>query len=851
MPRGQLRLYLGAAPGVGKTFAMLNEGRRRHDRGTDVVVGFVETHGRARTAEQVGDLEVVARRHAEYRGTTFEEMDTDALIARRPEVALVDELAHTNVPGSPHEKRWKDVEQLLDAGIDVISTLNIQHLESVNDVVERITGVKQRETIPDDVVRRADQIELVDMTPEALRRRMAHGNVYKADRIDAALANYFRPGNLAALRELALLWLADRVDEGLEEYRERNSITEPWETRERVLVAITGAPGTEGLIRRAARMAHRSRGELLGVHVRNDDGLAGDGRSDAVERHRQLLADLGGEYHEVVASDIAAALAELARVENVTQLVLGASRRSRWAELIRGSVINRVIRLSGPIDLHVISQDASDGHHPIRLRGRGFRRGSALTPRRRLTGLAMAALGLPLLTVGLSRVRDDFTLGTVLLLFLLLVVAISAVGGPLLAIATAVVAFLCANYYFAPPLHQWTIEQRENLLALIVFLVVAGVVSTFVDAAARRARDAARARSDAETLARLAANLQHDDPLADLIVFVRSSFGLDGASVLARLEATANDPTPDTGGWRVEASAGSTPPVSPAEATFTLPLGEGVVLALVGGGLTGADRQVLNAFAAQLTAARDRARLSDAAAQATALTEANELRTALLQAVSHDLRTPLASIKASASSLRQHDIEWSAEDEAAFLETIEDETDRLTALVSNLLDMSRLQAGALQPMLQPVNLEDVIPAAIVSLGDRALGVVVDVPETLDPVRADAALLERVVANLVENAMRWSPGDRPARVTAGRVHDRIDVRIIDHGPGIKPANREQIFQPFQRLGDRGGTGVGLGLAVARGFVRAMEGELIIEDTPEGGTTAVVSLAVAATGSGAAS
>jgi two-component system, OmpR family, sensor histidine kinase KdpD len=834
MARGHLRLYLGAAPGVGKTFAMLNEGRRRHDRGTDVVVGFVETHGRSRTAEQLGDLETVPRRRIDYRGSTFEEMDVRAVIARHPDVVLVDELAHSNIPGAGNEKRWQDVEQVLDAGIDVISTLNIQHLESVNDVVERITGVKQRETIPDDVVRHADQIELVDMTPEALRRRMAHGNVYKSDRIDAALANYFRPGNLAALRELALLWLADRVDEGLESYRERHSITEPWETRERVLVAITGAPGTEALIRRAARMAQRSHGELLGVHVRNDEGLVGGGRPQAVERHRQLLADLGGEYHEVVASDIAAALAELARVENCTQLVLGASRRSRWAELMRGSVINRVIRLSGPIDLHVISQseDAASSHR-LRVRGRFFRRGSALDPRRRLAGLALAAVGLPLLTFWLSHLRDELTLASVLLLFLLVVVATAAIGGPLLAIATAVVAFLCANYYFIAPLHRWTIEAHENLLALIVFLVVAVVVSGFVDAAARRARDAARARADAETLARLAAHVQHDDPLADLIVFVRSSFGLDGASVLARSGET----------WRVEAAAGPTPPASPEAAQLTLPLGEDVVLALVGGRLTGADRQVLNAFAAQLTAARDRARLSEAAAQATELTQANELRTALLQAVSHDLRTPLASIKASASSLRQPDIQWSPQDEAEFLATIEEETDRLTALVSNLLDMSRLQAGVLQPTLGPVNLEEVVPAAIASLGERAYGVIVDVAETLDPVRADAALLERVVANLVENAMRWSPVDRPARVTAGRVHDRIDLRIIDHGPGINPADREQVFQPFQRLGDRGGTGVGLGLAVARGFVRAMDGELIIEDTPEGGTTAVVSLGVA--------
>jgi two-component system sensor histidine kinase KdpD len=834
MARGQLRLYLGAAPGVGKTFAMLNEGRRRHERGTDVVVGFIETHGRARTAEQLGDLEVIPRRKVAYRGAEFEEMDLEAVLARRPDIVLVDELAHTNVSGSAHEKRWQDVEAILDAGFDVISTLNIQHLESVNDVVERITGVKQRETIPDSVVRRADQIELVDMTPEALRRRMAHGNVYKSDRIDAALSNYFRPGNLAALRELALLWLADRVDEGLESYRERNNITEPWETRERVLVAVTGAPGTEALIRRAARMAQRSHGELLGVHVRSDEGLTGNARSDAVERHRQLLTDLGGEYHEVVSSDVAAALAELARVENCTQLVLGASDRSRWAELTRGSVINRVIRLSGPIDVHVISQEKDKERvRQERTHRRFMGRASALSPRRRFAGLAIAVIGLPLLTLTLAHARGDLTLASVLLLYLLVVVATAATGGPMLAIATAVVAFLCANYYFTPPIHTFTIEQHENVLAVTVFLVVAGVVSSFVDAAARRARDAARARADAETLARLAANVQQDDPLADLVVFVRSSFGLDGASVLARTDET----------WQIEAGAGPRPPTSPDDADLTLPLGRDVVLALAGGRLTGADRQVLNAFAAQLTAARERARLSEAAAQATELTQANELRTALLQAVSHDLRTPLASIKASASSLRQPDIAWSKEDQAEFLQTIEEETDRLTALVSNLLDMSRLQAGVLQPTLRSVHLEEVVPAAIASLGERAYGVVYDVPETLEPVRADAALLERVVANLVENAMRFSPGDNPARVTAGRVHDRVDLRVIDHGPGIAADSREQVFQPFQRLGDRGGSGVGLGLAVARGFVRAMEGELLIEDTPDGGTTAIVSLGVA--------
>ena len=355
MSRGSLRIYLGAAPGVGKTFSMLNEGRRRCERGTDVVVGIVETHGREKTLEQVADLEIVPRQSVEYRGTTFEEMDLAAILARKPEVALVDELAHTNVPGSKNEKRWQDVDELLDAGIDVISTLNIQHLESLNDVVERITGIAQRETIPDEVARRADQIELVDMSPEALRRRMAHGNVYPAERIDAALGNYFREGNLGALRELALLWVADRVDETLDDYRRLHGIERPWETRERVVVALTGAADGDRLVRRAARMAHRAKGDLIAVHVRPQDGLAGSS-ADALAEQRALVERLQGSYREIVGDDVGLALVGAARAANATQIVLGATRRSRWRELTQGSVITSVIRASGEdLDVHVIS----------------------------------------------------------------------------------------------------------------------------------------------------------------------------------------------------------------------------------------------------------------------------------------------------------------------------------------------------------------------------------------------------------------------------------------------------------------------------------------------------------------
>ena len=831
MARGQLRIYLGAAPGVGKTFAMLNEGRRRHDRGTDVVIGFVETHGRPRTAEAVADLEIVPRRVFEHRGAHFEEMDVDAVLARRPKVALVDELAHTNVTGSRNEKRWQDVLELLDAGIDVISTVNIQHLESVNDVVERITGVKQRETVPDEVVRQADQVELVDMTPEALRRRMAHGNIYPAERIEPALTNYFRPGNLTALRELALLWVADRVDESLEDYRERHGITEPWETRERVVVALTGAPGTEALVRRAARMAQRAHGDLLGVHVRSGEGLAGPS-TDAVVAQRRLLESLGGEYHELVGSDVAKTLTDFARLENCTQLVLGASHRSRLQELARGSVINQVIRASGAIDVHVISHAVPEGE-PMLKRHRPRRRSGGLPVRRQVAGWIAALVLLVVTTFILAQTREHHSLPTVLLIYTLIVVIVAVIGGIYPALAAAVAAFLLADWFFTRPIHTWTVDEGEHFVGLLVFMIVAAIVSVVMAIAARRTADASRARAEAEILAGMAATQTAEDPEHVLVAHLRSAFGLDAVSILRRTD----------GRWVVEASSGADAPVRPEQADLVDELAPDVVLALRGRELTADDRRVLVAFGAQLAGALERSALSREAASASALAKTNELRTALLQAVSHDLRTPLAAIKASVSSLRQTDVEWSDAQEAEFLEAIEEQTDRLTGLVANLLDMSRLQAGVVQPQLRAVGYEEVVHAAVWGLGELAARVDVDVPETLPPVRADAALLERVVANLVDNAVTASPEDRRVRVQARAVDDRVALQVVDQGPGIPAEERARVLEPFHRTGDaRSATGVGLGLAVARGFVDAMGGELVLDDTPGGGLTAILTFPV---------
>jgi two-component system sensor histidine kinase KdpD len=827
MARGHLRIYLGAAPGVGKTFAMLNEGWRRRDRGTDVAVAYVETHGRPSTAEQLRDLPVVPRKPIRYRGADFEEMDVDAILALQPSVALVDELAHTNVPGSRNAKRWQDVAELLEAGIDVVTTLNIQHLESVNDVVEDITGVKQRETIPDEVVRTADQIELVDMTPEALRRRMAHGNIYKPEKVDAALANYFRVGNLGALREIALLWVADRVDEAVEAYRATHGISEPWETRERVVVAVTGAPSGEQLIRRAARMAQRSHGELLGVHVQSGDGLAGP-PSELLERHRQLLADLGGEYHEVVGGDVAEALTQFARSENATQLVMGATRRSRFNELTQGSVINRVLRDSGPIDVHVISYDADEDATQKRLPMK--RRLPVLSKRRRVAGWVIGLVGAPLLTLALHNLRTHLTLPADMILYLLLVIIVAAVGGRLPALVAAAFAFLLVNWYFTPPFYTFTITETSNVVAVIVFLAVAIIVGQLVSIVVRGSADALRARAEAEALARVAGGLVGEpDSLDALLAHLRSTFGLDAAAVLR----------PDGDGWRVDSSSGSPVPTSP-DGYENLELVDDAQLVLVGPGLPAEDRRVLQVFIAQLDAALAHRSLAAQAASASALAEADFLRTAILRAVSHDLRTPLSSIKAAATSLLEQDVEWSTDDRRDFLRTIDEEADRLNRLVGNLLDMSRLEAGAVQAQVQPVALEEVVPLAVAGLGGRErLDLIV--PETLPQVLADPALLERALANLAVNALRYSPADRLVRVEAGAVGGNIDLRVIDSGPGVPVAQRESIFEPFQRLGDNGAdSGVGLGLAVARGFVRAMGAELELDDTPGGGLTAIISL-----------
>jgi two-component system, OmpR family, sensor histidine kinase KdpD len=826
--RGQLRIYLGSAAGVGKTFAMLNEGHRRRERGTDVVVAYIEAHGRPHTLEQVGDLEVIPRAELPYRGTTFEEMDLDAVLARHPEVALVDEFAHTNVPGSRNEKRWQDVNELLDAGIDVISAMNIQHLESLNDVVEKITGVPQRETVPDAVVRAADQVELVDMTPEALRRRMAHGNIYKAEKIDAALTNYFRIGNLAALRELALLWLADKVDEGLQRYREAHDIQATWEARERVVVALTGGPEGDTLIRRAARIAARSSGgDLLAVHVSRSDGLAGSDPA-VLANQRRLAESLGGSYHQVVGDDVPDALLTFARAENATQLVLGVSRRGWLASLLTGPGVSmRTMRASGDIDVHMVT-------HSYVGRGRALPRahGGGLNRRRQLAGYALAVGLPPLLTLALASVRGSINLTSDVLIFLAGVIGVALVGGFIPALIAAVAGSLLLNYYFTPPIYKFTISDVNNAFALLIFVAVGLAVSSVVDTAARRTKQAARSGAESELLATTAGSvLRGQGALAAVLDRVREAFAMESVTLLER----------ESGKWAQAGVSGDLPVTRPEDADVELPVGDNLVLALRGRPLPATDRRVLGAFAAYAAAALEQGRLSAAAEAARPIAEADRVRTALLAAVSHDLRTPLASAKAAVTSLRSSDIEWDAEDHDELLATADESLDRLAHLVDNLLDMSRLQAGALAVFPRSADLSEIVARSLDDLGPAARIVTVDIPDDLPEVAVDPGILERVIANLTANALRYSPAGAPPALTGSSLRDRVELRIIDRGPGIPEDHRDQMFVPFQRLGDTDNTtGVGLGLALSRGLTEAMGGTLEPDDTPGGGLTMTLSL-----------
>ena len=820
MKRGRLRVLLGAAPGVGKTYAMLEEGARLKAEGRDVVVAVVETHGRAATAALLDGQEVVPRRAVRHRGVELDEMDLDAVIARHPDVALVDELAHTNAPGSRHEKRWQDVEALLDAGINVMSTVNVQHIESLRDVVEQITGALQRETVPDSVLRKADQIEVVDLAPQSLRDRLAEGHVYPANRIDAALSNYFRLGNLTALRELALLWLADEVDTALKAYREEKGIDSKWEARERVVVALTGGPEGETLIRRGARIAARSAGgQLIAVHITSQDGLR-DSHPGALATQRALAEKLGGSYHQVVGDDIPRALVDFAKGLNATQLVIGVSRRSRLSAALTGpGTAATVIRESGPIDVHIVNHAAAGGRFALPNLG------GALSVRRRIWGAVVAVLGGPLVTAFLFATRSADSIAADVLGFQLLVVLVALIGGLWPALFAAVLSGLTLDYFFVEPIFSITIASPVHFLALVLYVLNAALVSYVVDQAARRSRASQRAQAESELLATITGSVfRGQDALQALVARTREAFSLSSVQLQVEGETVVSDGDAQDG-----------------DKVTSIPAGERGELLLRGGDLQASERRLLSVIAAQADAALEYRELAETAREVGPLAEADRVRSALLAAVGHDLRRPLAAATAAVTGLRSPGITWSDADRDELLATAEESLESLSALVTNLLDVTRLQAGAMAVTSVPVDVAEVVLPALDELGFGPSQVELDLPPDLPPVMADAGLLQRVLVNLVDNAVRFTPEGQHVRLSASAFGGRVEIRVADQGPGVAAERIDEIFVPFQRLGDTDNlTGLGLGLALSKGFTEGMSGTLTAEETPGGGLSMVISL-----------
>lgn len=819
--RGRLRVLLGAAPGVGKTFAMLEEGRRLRAEGKDVVIAVVETHGRAATAAMAEGLERVPLRPVTHRGVELLEMDLAAVRDRAPVIALVDELAHTNAPGCSHLKRWQDVEDLLGEGIDVLTTVNVQHIESLNDVVEQITGVPQRETVPDHILRRADQVEVIDLDPQALRDRLAGGAVYPAERIDAALSNYFRLGNLTALRELALLWLADEVDLALRTYRQDHGIDSTWKARERVVVALTGGPEGETLLRRGARIAARSSGgELVAVHVTGQDGLR-TSHPAALTRQRALVEELGGSYHQVVGSDVPRDLVSFARSVDASQLVLGASRRGRAATALTGPGIGAtVIRESGDIDVHIVTHAAAGGRGPILPRV-----GGALTTGRRLAGLAIAVLGGPLLSWLLVEFRSEESITSDVLSYQLLVVVVALVGGIWPALFAAVLSGLTLDFLFIEPLHTASIDNPLHLLALALYTTIAVLVSLVVDRAARQTRAARRAAGESELMQTVAGSvLRGQDAVQALVDRAQEAFGLACVRFVDHGEvvACAGDPEAET-------------------RSSSIAVNDDAHLVLHGPDLSAAERRPLAAIAAQLAVALEHRDLSDAAREIEPIAASDQVRGALLSALGHDLRRPLASATAAVGGLRAASGALTSQDRDELFTTADESLQALSSLVTDLLDVSRLHAGVLAISTILVDAADVVLPALDELGIGPDEVELELDAAAPAVRADPVLLQRVLVNLLSNAVRHAPKGTRVRLSTSTFRGLVEIRVLDHGPGIPPERRDDVFVPFQRFGDTDNTtGLGLGLALSKGFVEGMGGTLCPEDTPGGGLTMVVSL-----------
>jgi two-component system, OmpR family, sensor histidine kinase KdpD len=859
--RGKLKIFLGYAAGVGKTYAMLEAARVRHANNVDVVIAFVETHQRAETDALVYGLEMIPRKQIEYRGQVLTEMDTDAVIARNPQLALVDELAHTNAPGSRHPKRYLDVLDLLAAGIDVYTTLNIQHLESLNDVVAQITGVVVRETIPDSVIDQASEIELIDLSPDDLLQRLQEGKVYVPEQAVRAIEQFFRKGNLTALREIAMRRTADRVDEQMRAYMETRAIAGPWAAKERLLVCVSPGSLSERLIRTARRLAQELDAEWFAMYVETPNHARfSRSQRTRIERILHLAEELGASTITVPSIAVAETILKYARSHNITKIIAGKPVRSRWIELVRGSVVDQLIRASGDIDVYVISGEVESSpiietnewqpHRPIR---------------RYLSSIALV-VGVSILGTPVHTIIDPANL---VMLYLVAVVISAIYWGRGPSVLTAVLSVLVLDFFFIPPALTFAVSDTQYILTFAGFLIVGLVISALTvrvreeaDAAQQREAETAElyeftrdlvATNGIEEIFRAVITHISQTLSREIVILLPEGESLKARATSPGLQVTEDELAVATWAFQHHEPAGRGTDTLPASPIHCRPLitSRGIVGILgvkpmqPASHLTQSQRRLLESFSNQAALAIERAQLAEQARQTQLLQATEKLQTALLNSISHDLRTPLVSITGALSSLREDGVTLDEATRKNLIDTASGEAERLNHLVGNLLDMTRVEAGAMHAAQEPCDVQDVIGSALERLQNQLLGrqVNVELPANLPLVPMDFVLIVQVLVNLLDNAIKYSPASAPIDVCARVTDAHLEISVADRGVGIPPEDLVRVFDKFYRVQRPDGViGTGLGLAICKGIVESHHGNIRAENREGGGVVVSMTLPV---------
>ena len=860
--RGKLKIFLGYAAGVGKTYAMLEAAQQRKAEGVDVVIGYIETHARAETETKISGLEVLPPKAISYRGVMLTELDIDAVIARRPQLALVDELAHTNPPGSRHSKRYQDVEELLSAGIDVYTTLNIQHLESLNDVIAQITGVTVRETIPDRLIDQASEIELIDLPPDELLKRLQEGKVYIPEQAARAIRKFFRKGNLTALRELSMRRAAERVDDQMRDYMQIKAIPGPWPAAERLMVCISPNPLAERLVRSTRRLAGELNAEWLAAYIETPGHvrLSQDQRA-RITRTLLLAEELGGRSVTLTGNYVPRMVLKYAREHNVTKIIVGKPLRSRWQEILAGSVVNQLVRSSGNIDVYIISSEEESSRN-----NKEFLSHPSWPWRRYFYSILLV-----LAAFGISLVIQPFISPTnLVMVFLLAVVFTASFLGRGPSILASFLSVLIFDFFLVPPSLTLAVSDTEYILTFVGLFGVGLVISELTARVRDQADVAQRRETETATLYALSRDLSVAEGLEEIVRSVSENitqtFGrevvifLPEGEEIQRLKPYTPNPNFALDDHELAVAVWSYQHGQPAgHGTETLAASEtryiplktsnGIVGVLgvkpqkPGDQLSTDQRRLLETFASQAALAIERARLAEQAQYAQLLQAAERLQTALLNSISHDLRTPLVSVTGALSSLAEGGPAMDAEIRQNLVETALEEADRMNRLISNLLNMTRLEAGALQVVRQPGDIQDAIGTALENLGARLddRQIAVNVPEDTPLIPMDFVLIVQVLVNLIDNSLKYSPADAPIEIQVARLEGSIQVRVLDRGIGIPPDNLSYIFDKFyrvQRPENIGGTG--LGLSICKGIIEAHGGQICAENRPGGGTMICFSL-----------